>query len=122
MNATYEDTGVCFGASLESLPKHITYWDCRLDFLHEKRDLKPSPNPTNGLVSIELFWNEAPKLEGSVIEVYKGSGDKIIEQNILISDEIKRIDLSPYQDGIYYVLWRKGNTIYAISEIQLIRN
>ena len=124
LDASYEDTGTCSGASLESLPKHISYWNCRLKPGKSplKRGLKPFPNPTNGFVTVQILWGNAPKLEGSFIEVYKENGNKIIEQDVMIADMIKQFDLSPYQDGTYFVLWRKGNTVYDTSEIQLIRN
>ncbi|HHH52603.1 MAG TPA: hypothetical protein ENK91_03010 [Bacteroidetes bacterium] len=126
LDATYEDTGTCFGASLESLPRHISYWDCRIDPKFElspyKRGLKPFSNPTNGVLTLQILWGDTQKLAGSIIEVYNSNGNKLIEQGVMIADNIKQIDLSPYQDGTYFVLWRNGNTIYATSEIQLIRN
>ncbi len=124
LDASYEDTGVCSGASLESLPMNISYWSCQLQpdkSLHE-RGLKPFPNPTNGFVTLQILWEDAPKKEGSTIEIYNANGNKLIEQGVLSTDNIKQFDLSPYQDGTYFVLWRKGNTVYATSEIQLIRN
>ena len=98
--------GVCFSVQqkfivLDSLGKGSSKWKWLNNTLHI------FPNPTDGIVNIEILKN----IEGE-INLINTFGKKIINININESNEdIKRIDLSDLSKGIYIIQLINNNDI-----------
>ncbi len=121
LDKDYVDSGVCNGASLESLPLSISYAGC----VHpggKLEKMRAYPNPTSGHFIIEIPWGDTPRIEESLIEVYDCHSNKVLSFSVAIFDAKKEVDLSNLQDGIYFVIWRNGKTLLAETQIHLIRN
>ncbi len=120
MYENYENTGVCKGASLESLPVSAYYGDCRLETSpdqHEKRGhMRVSPNPTSG--TTVLTWQD--QVVGSEVDLYDVNG--LHKENFNLTGElVKTIDLSPFESGTYYLVWHIGNQLLDTKQVQLIK-
>jgi len=67
------------------------------------------PNPTNGIVNLKFM----KELDGATMLVTDGSGKTVFsERNVKIPVGSKLIDLSTYQNGLYFISIESGNVKY----------
>jgi len=90
--------------NLGSISGTITY--CTITDVEKKlveTDNKIYPNPTTGLLNVEVE-------DGLTIDIYNVLGE------IILTTKNSRIDISTYQDGIYFVLIKDDNGETIIHE------
>ena len=70
------------------------------DFYSENQNINISPNPTNGIISISLPYNN---LTNSCIKVYNLLGEEILSKSLSENVNHTTIDLSSQNSGIYLI-------------------
>ncbi len=101
------DNGV--SPSLEYKADYITVYPLTsVADIHHTKSISISPNPSKGIYYINLSHYESNEIK---IEVYNILGKNILQEEYLnVEDQILKIDLTNYDDGIYFIRIKSEST------------
>lgn len=81
------------------------------EFEKNKIEFTVYPNPTSNIINIEVLSN----LDNLLVEIYNSNGQSI--KKYIINKKISQLDLSTYQQGIYYIQIFQKNQLISYKKI-----
>jgi len=118
-DVVYQETGVFDvfltannGVSIisEFKPDYITVYPLTsVENVHQTNEIIISPNPTKGIINIITAQSGFGEIE---IEIYNILGKNVLQAEFLNGeDQLLKIDLTKYEDGIYFIKIKNGSTL-----------